>query len=97
MNRVFANGPEDRGFTPTSSHTKDSQNSTWCHLAWHSALYGKDQSKVKQSREWSSALCHHLDMVAIEKRAFGGEPQLVSSNLRLLISRNKIITSFFTS
>ena len=35
MSRVFANGP---GFNPRSSHSKDSKNDTWCHLALHSAL-----------------------------------------------------------
>ena len=33
MSRVFADGLEDRGSNPRSSHTKDSKNGTWCHLA----------------------------------------------------------------
>ena len=35
------------GFNPRSNHTKDSKNSTWCHLAKHSG---------EQSWEWSSTL-----------------------------------------
>ena len=33
MSRVFANSLGDLGFNPRSSHTKDSKNGTWCHLA----------------------------------------------------------------
>ena len=51
MNRVSANGPGEQGTIPGRVIPKTQKNGTWCRLAHHSALYGKDQGQSGAIKE----------------------------------------------
>ena len=79
MSRVFTNGPGDRGSIPGRVITRTQK------MVLNAALLNTEhyrvqiKGKVKQSREWSSALTLHLGVVAVEKGAFGSSSTTVAN------------------
>ena len=77
MSRVFTNGLGDLGFSPGSSHTKDSKMVLDATLLCTQHYKVWIKGKVEQSRERSSA--PHLGVVVIEESAFESPSTLVAN------------------
>ena len=79
MSRVFANGPADRGSIPGGVIPKIQE------MILDAALFNtkhykvRIKCKVEQFRERSNAPPRHLDVVAIEKGAFGSPSTKVAN------------------
>ena len=71
MSRLFANGPGVRGSIPGRVIPKNQKmvlDATLLNIQYYKV---RIKGKVKQSREWSSALPQKLCVVTIEKGAIG--------------------------
>ena len=85
MNRVFASGLWDRGSIP-GKVILNTQKIVIDAALLNTQLYKvMTKGKVKQHREWGSALLLHLSIVAIEKGAFRS-PSTEVANFTYLIS-----------
>ena len=84
---MFAKGPEDLGSMPGQAIPKTQKmvlDATLLHTQHYKV---RIKGKVKQSREWSSALLYTLVVVAIEK----GDFRSPSTNVDQLTLYYKII------
>ena len=87
MSRVFTNGPGDLGFSPKSSHTKDSKSGTCLTLS--TIRWG---SRVKWSYpENEVAPSPTIGVVVIEKGAFGSASTKVANYTFTYWNQTKLI------
>ena len=80
MNRVFANGPGDRGSIPSRVIAKTQKVVLDATLLNTQHYKVRIKGNVEQSREWSSTPLLHLVVIAIEEGAFRSPLTKIANN-----------------